>query len=189
VKILKLVVASTLVLLIVGSCIPIDYHEHICFHCRCGHQVGTILGVPYTSYAPTRLTRWYSERFPSHLHQWLHLGHYRTAGLGGVIESSVGGSFMGTNPFWAVSEQEQFEFLKSASAVEVYQLTSHLAEHRQRDAVNLVLGRQTPPRVLCDGIRNLDSCRTPVVLRSAAIPGAGSRIFCSTRCRDGFVER
>jgi hypothetical protein len=189
VKTLKRIIAGVLLLGIVVLNLPMDYHENICFHCRCKHEVGTILGIPYKSYSSTSVTSWYAERFPSHLHQWLHLGHYRTAGCGGMVCSSVGGSSMMMNPFWAVSEREHFDFLKSATAVETYQLTSHLAEHRQRDAVNLVLGKQTPARVLCDGIGNFDACPTPVILQSAAVAGEGDRRFCSARCRDRFRAR
>jgi hypothetical protein len=187
-KTAKLVIAVGLLVLVVVSFTPMDFHEHICFHCRCEHETGTILGIPYTSYSPASMTRWYAARFPSHIHQWVHLGHIRNMGLGSVVVSSVGGRSMRMNPFWHVTEQEHFDFVKSATAVEMHQLTSHLAEHQHQEAVDLVLGKQTPPRVLCDNFMEVGSCRTPVVQRSAAVV-AGNRTFCSPRCRDGYRGR
>jgi hypothetical protein len=183
------ILASGIFLVIAASFIPADYHEHICFHCRCEHESGTIAGIPYKLYHPTSMTRWYVQRFPGHLHQWSHLGHIRTIGLGGSIVSSVGGRSMMVNLLWLISEQEQLDYLKPATPDEAAEWTSLVSAHRQREAVNLVLGKQTPPRVLCDGIANFDCCQASVVLRSAAVAGEGGRFFWSARCRDPIGAR
>jgi hypothetical protein len=192
-KILKQTVLGSFLLLLTWSCVPRDYHEYICFHCRCGHTKGGVLGLPYETFAPTALTRWYAGVFPGHVHQWLHTGHYRTQPLGGMVCSSVGGSLTATNPFWNLKEEEQLDFLKSATGVELYRLTSLLAEHQQRDAVDLVLGKQTPPRVLCDNFAGWDRpCPVTIVGRDQAIPvgkGDEALYFCSELCRNNYRQR
>jgi len=189
-KALKLSVLGAFLLVLIWGCVPRDYHEYICFHCRCGHTLGNALGVPYKTYNPTGLTRWYAERFPGHIHQWLHLGHYRTMPLGATFCSSVGGSSMMMNPFWVVTENEQLDFLESGTGVELYRLSSFLAEDKQRDAVDLILEKQTPPRVICDNFAGFDrECRARVLDRERAIQVTkddGLLYFCSEACRDHY---
>ena len=110
---------------------------------RCRHEAGSVIGVSYTTYDPSPITRWYAARLPGHVHQWMHTGNYS----GNFLMRSqrgVGGSFWTTNPMWTINENEQLAFLEAASPTTLYRFTDLLAHHRQKEAVDLILGSQTP---------------------------------------------
>lgn len=187
---MKIYKISAIVLTVLISLAVFDHEDHpsICFYCRTYKHTGRWGLIPYAYFTKDAYSHWFLQKFRNHVHEWIPLGTYHNGARHGV-----GGLFCAVCPMWHISEETQQAFLTSATPAELAFFESHLRHKKpgvedgsQSEVVNMILGKQDPPQVLCCSW----TCPNVVVITNALTTDhdAVMYYFCSSNCLQQTVN-